>query len=663
MSIGTFPTPLPDELFLSICARYSDRMGYQNKEAINSELFGARGKSAVVDLPSHLGHLVGNLPEGHLLTVDRLIDEHTLLPVFAPFLTENRANRLRMAISGSQCSAVHKIAGITPASVRMFDWLRYCPLCAKEDRTQYWRRIHQVSGVEVCHKHKVYLEDSDVPARNRINSAVYISAERAGLSLQSRPFDPQDPSNKILSNISMDVSWLLSQRGLIPGFDALHQAYKSILVKNDLASASGRLNCKRLLTKMNALYEPELLEKLQCAFDGEQSWSWPFRLVKELVMDKTNPPIRHLLLLQLCGYTAEEFFKLSNGLWQATRGEIIKPFGNGPWPCFNPTCKDYRKKVIRACKVRGHWANRSLPVGVFSCHCGFTYSRNGPDNSLSDSSRVDQIKEYGKVWEKALRKHWKDPKLSLNSIAGLLGVAHNTIKYQAIRLELKFPRMGSAITQMNEKIRERTTRTKTLKSSHPEAVEAHHQQWLTLIVTHPSATRTELTKLGANVYYWLLKHDRGWLLATSPRTRRVGTNRKVDWAARDSLLADEVRISATRLKNAGGVPRQVLVQSIGRDLDKKELLSKRHLTKLPLTKTVLSEVVETKVEFYSRKLKWAANYFRQERTVPAFSTLGLRANLEWKYWSVPEIKILFETVIESLRKEDEAGWIGLADLS
>src|ERR1043166_863378 len=109
MSIGTFPTPLPDELFLSICARYSDRMGYQNKEAINSELFGARGKSAVVDLPSHLGHLVGNLPEGHLLTVDRLIDEHTLLPVFAPFLTENRANPLRMAMSGSQGAAVHKI--------------------------------------------------------------------------------------------------------------------------------------------------------------------------------------------------------------------------------------------------------------------------------------------------------------------------------------------------------------------------------------------------------------------------------------------------------------------------------------------------------------------------------------------------------------------------
>jgi hypothetical protein len=107
----------------------------------------------------------------------------------------------------------------------------------------------------------------------------------------------------------------------------------------------------------------------------------------------------------------------------------------------------------------------------------------------------------------------------------------------------------------------------------------------------------------------------------------------------------------------------VSVQSIGRDLDKKDLLSKKQLTKLPLTKTVLSEVVETKVEFYSRKLKRAANYFRQERTVPAFSTLGLRANLDWTYWYVPEIKILFEAVIEALRTEAEAGWIELAELS
>jgi len=641
-------------------------MQYQNKEAINSELFGARGKSAVIDLPSHLGHLAASLPAGHLLTVERLIDDHTLLPMFAPFLTKKRVERLRTAMSSRQGSAVHKIAGIGPASIRMFNWLRYCPSCAEDDRTQfgecYWHRIHQVSGVEVCHKHQVYIENSNVLARNRINSAVYTSAERASLSPRSRSLDPEDSSSRILSNISMDVSWLLSQRGLVPGFDALHQTYNSILVEKGMASVGGRLRCNQLLEEINTSYEPELLEKLQCGFDGAKPWSWPFRLVKELVINKSNPPIRHLLLVRLCGYRAEEFFKLCKEHQRAPRAMNVKPFGDGPWPCLNPVCDDYRKNSIKSCEVRKRWSKKDLPVGVFTCRCGFTYSRNGPDSVPSDSLRINQIKVYGQMWERALRKHWEDPKLNVQSIARLLGVSHNTIKYQAIRLELGFPRKGSAITHMNEKIRERTTRARNAKTSYAESVEIHRQLWSTLTGAHPSANRTALIRLEPNLYSWLLHHDRDWLFANSPqRLKRVDTNRKVDWAGRDVSLAHDVRLSATRLKCASGVPHRVSVQSIGRDIDKLSLLTKQ-LSKLPITKKVLSEVLETKVEFYTRRLTWAANYFRRERTVPSFSALGLKATLDWKSWYIPEIKLVFETVIESLRMEAESDWIASAEL-
>ena len=91
--INHFPTPLPDELFYSLCARYGERVRYSDIEAVNEDLFGARGKSAVVDLPSHLGHFVRSLPPNHDLTLSRLIYKHTLLPFYAPFLPAERLGR------------------------------------------------------------------------------------------------------------------------------------------------------------------------------------------------------------------------------------------------------------------------------------------------------------------------------------------------------------------------------------------------------------------------------------------------------------------------------------------------------------------------------------------------------------------------------------------
>jgi len=65
--IPHFPTPHPDELLYSLCARYGDRTRYWNKGVISLELFGLKDATATIDLPSRLGYLVKNLPAGHLL--------------------------------------------------------------------------------------------------------------------------------------------------------------------------------------------------------------------------------------------------------------------------------------------------------------------------------------------------------------------------------------------------------------------------------------------------------------------------------------------------------------------------------------------------------------------------------------------------------------------
>src|SRR2546421_7350130 len=73
MTLGFFPTPYPNELLYSVCARYGALVQYPSTEAINVELFGRRGVAAIIDLPSHLGYLTSQFPSGHQLPVSRLV--------------------------------------------------------------------------------------------------------------------------------------------------------------------------------------------------------------------------------------------------------------------------------------------------------------------------------------------------------------------------------------------------------------------------------------------------------------------------------------------------------------------------------------------------------------------------------------------------------------
>ncbi len=68
--IPCFPNPFPDELLYSVCARYSDRMQYSDKQFLNQELFGDKNLTTIFDLPSHLSHLISVLPPGYSYTVE-----------------------------------------------------------------------------------------------------------------------------------------------------------------------------------------------------------------------------------------------------------------------------------------------------------------------------------------------------------------------------------------------------------------------------------------------------------------------------------------------------------------------------------------------------------------------------------------------------------------
>jgi hypothetical protein len=659
--INHFPTPFPDELFYSLCARYGERVRYSDIEAVNKDLFGARGMSASVDLPSHLGHFVRSLPPNHGLCLSRLICKYTLLPFYAPFLPVERFSRVCKDMEGADGGAIHKCAGITPSNVRLNNWLRYCPVCVADDRGAtdhccYWHRLHQVPGVEVCPHHHVFLENSTVRARNRVNSALYVTAERAIVVANARPLDPDDEIHQGLLGVARDAAWLLDQSGLNPGYDLLNAHYLEILSGKKLANR-GYVYVRKLLDAMAVSVPHPLLVMLQCEFDAAKAHSWPAQLIKNLRQGKTHHPLRHLLLMRLAGHTAESFFTSLSARPHANVSKPL-PFGQGPWPCLNPVCTNYRKPKIREIDVHESWKLNGVPVMKVSCACGFTYARRGPDSTPEDRYRFDWIYTYGAVWEATLRGWWDDTSLSIHWMAPRLGVAHNAVKYQAIRLGLKFPRVGPGpkVTNMNPITLEAVRRNQERRSSSVIVGlrEAKRNEWLEAVKQNPDANRTRLQmEIAPQVYYWLLTYDSGWLKEHKPPPfKRTKSAREiVDWKGRDISLEKEVREAAERLKRVKGKPVQITVTAVARDLDRNELLQKRkHLAKLPFTQRALNEVAETRAQFALRRLKWAADSFRDEGLAPAKSSLALRAAVDYEIWKAEEMGSALDAEWRSLQK-------------
>jgi len=321
--IGNWPDPYPDELFYSICARFSEHVRYSSKRSVVAELFGTDQAMACISLPSHLDYLVSQLPPYSNYDINRIIDQHTLLPYFAPFLPPERYTRLHQDMSSNNGPTLHMRAGLMASRVPLPQWLRFCPQCVEEDRRRigecYWHRIHQAPGVEICPLHKLPVRNSSAHARNMQTRYEFILAESAVLEALPEQFDGNEQLSEILFALASDAQWLLNQRDLSQELVALQHRYRVRLADLGLSTYRGRIDRNELLSRFRKMYAPELLRLLHCELDEHMEDNWLVRLVYK--PDNAQHPLHHLLLIHCLGQTAEVFFRFPTQ---------SKPFGDGP---------------------------------------------------------------------------------------------------------------------------------------------------------------------------------------------------------------------------------------------------------------------------------------------------------------------------------------------
>lgn len=637
--IGHFPDPYPDELFYSVCARFSDHMQYPSARAVSRELFGTDDINGVVDFPCRLNALVNALPLEHNYTVDKLIDDHTFLPLYRPFLPPERLWHLRNDMYGDNSTA-HARVGITYFQVPLLQQLRFCPLCLDDDRQQvgecYWHRVHQVPGVEVCPMHEVLLQNSNTHPRHQRTRNKFISAESTiqKIHLQS----PNKPKNyeEILLKIARDSMWLLKQDNLTSDFETLSRRYLSILFEHDLATYEGHVNYRKLTSLFQEYYPSDLLSLLHGEL-GTKGTTWLNYLLHP--KKRVRPPLHHLLLIHFLGHTAETYFNYSLPITD-------KPFGEGPWPCLNPTCVHYREPHIQQYH---HIYNRKRPVGEFSCDCGFVYSRTGPEISAEDRYKMSMVKSYGPIWESTLLNLWEDTSLSVKQVACQLGCVTPTVKRYVTKLGLPSRKYRGKPVDKGQQLHSKPVVVPTLSK-----LDLYRQIWSSSLQDNPDATIMQLRNQFKNVHSWLFDHDKGWLKKHTPIHNQKGSRRsapKVDWKNCDAKLSEEVKASISLNKIAIGRPIRLTINEISRHCSQRETL-RRHLDKLPLTAKILSEETESTEAFALRRIQWVTECYFQERIQPRRWQLIDRACV-FKQLNKPLVKEAIDAALQYLESASQ----------
>lgn len=573
--LSYFPSLYPDEVLYSWFARYHEHSGNTSPKQTMKELFESENVAAVVDLPANLSAFYQNIKQFNPINLNDLIVQHTLYKYYTFFQPHEIKQKATDYMKyGGKPGAIHMFLGIAASTIKDWQYIRFCPSCAKEDRANYgeayWHISHQLPKVHYCHIHQEPLQDSQIKLHNP-HKHEFNSAEKAELD---KPYLTQIYSQKTeqhLRKLSEESLELLNDDTLFD-FKEIQNIYKYLMKVNGYANHFGKVNQQYFTKQFKLHYGEEFLSLVDCNFDEILDASWLRSIVRK--HRKGFHPVQHLLLLNFLGVSITEISNLIE--------KEYKPFGEAPYYCLNPTVSHYKERVITDLRITSCTDTRK-PVGTFTCNCGFVYSRRGPDLNEAAALIVGRIKAFGDVWIEKLQS-LLSKRVSYYTIAQILECDCATVKKYAEK------------EHSNKKIYDDSVQNlKVIKEL----------EWTAFLNEHPNLTVTQIRKLAPALYAWHYRNNRQWLNDNSPKAQtKTYLNNRVDWQKRDLELLAKIKQA---IKDLYAIEKPVYVNKsrVGKAVGQLSLLEKL-LNKLPKTKAYLETHLETREQYQIRRIKWAS---------------------------------------------------------
>lgn len=637
--IGYFPEPYPDEIFYSICARFNDRMNFNNVAALKRNLFGIEKLGFSAHQPYRLSYFVQQLPPNHHYTTEKIIFNHTTFPYYQPFTPIEKVNQLYQILTGDRWQNMSVMwGGAAATNTSIPDYLQYCAECVEEDKKEfgepYWHRVHQLAGVVVCHKHKAPLMESNIPSKRGRATSDIVSVSRfikANTGI-IKEFSPE--YTDLLWEISRDTLWLLNQRDLYFDNQNMAEKYKNLLWQNGFSSYLGITYTEKLVQQVKEKFSDDLLRVIGCTID-ENKRNWISYTLEHVRRNMHKQPLHHILLLKFFNNPISDFL---NGTSKRS------PFGIGPWSCLNPSCNKYLSPVIKLCQIKGDEHDKTLPIGEFKCDfCGFTYIRRGQDTSEQDTLRIDKVTDYGNVWDTKLTNLWNNPSISKRDIQRILKISRFDMEKEVSRLGLSLVRPQTIDKRLIQLVQEYCPEDLDLTDNY---IEACRLAWLAILEQHSDLSIRSFRRTRYDALRKLLEIlDPQWI-AKHPFTHQeaICPQSEDDWYKLDTQLAKRVSEIAGQLK----LRKKLLVHAKRETIITRsgygDILrtSQQHL---PLTYTTLDTVAESTNAFVIRKLRLTAEEYQTEGIKLSKTKLLILAGVKLKLINNTEVQEALQVMI------------------
>lgn len=469
----------PDETLTSFIVRQLYFSGYPHIRIAQKDFWGSYNRQINSPFPS----LIPWISDNYGIHPIELLDNHTYLNYFKPFLGQNKYESVKQALLTGDVELVQKWLGITSNRVKEGGSLYYCPECVNDDLEQYgvayWHRKHQLYALVTCPVHAKELLKIQVTRRE-----VSLPPQR-----HNEIFDEGELHHNHFSSFSY---WALTQSDIdMFDYERLTNCYRVELFNKEFACKSLRIRQKCLRDDLQGYYAAELNHAAwQTLFATNKTYPYPSQLFYNY-HDCHLHPAKHLALISYLFSTPESFLS------------------------------------------KYHSANEDLEK-----HYNSNISVRGRTSDSLKSKLILNLFRQGQ----SLRNIAKQVKLSVTAVKSKVVAGGGKVKSRASKIFendrraiLRKLMMGKPTKDIAKELNLSTGAIEQVLTQHPELVEQRrHLRFRAKLVNHrkslslamkkfPRYTRNQLKQKFNASYLWLFKHDKNWLYRHLPPRKQYKT--------------------------------------------------------------------------------------------------------------------------------------------
>lgn len=303
-----FPMPYADELIYSTIARSGVRAGIVSPKQLLDEIFNNRKVIATFDLPNHLASVV-KLYKANQYDVETLIYQHTLFPIYSPFLPNERRLKCIEWMKNASQGSVHLASGLNASRLPVLSKARYCPICIQEQVNRYgegfWSRDWQIIAADCCLKHKIKLIESNLDFRSLHRHEFFQISEITKILTTQNSIATDD--ELFLTGKIID---LLHQPAIeSPSYEQWSVFYNNLALSNDFIKGKTQIVFEKIREKFLNRWDIKLLKRFNLD-DLESDNNWLISIFRK--HRKSFSYLEHILVIEAFWGKAWKFEEIFN---------------------------------------------------------------------------------------------------------------------------------------------------------------------------------------------------------------------------------------------------------------------------------------------------------------------------------------------------------------